>query len=362
MLEWERQLKSSLTDPGDLARRFRQDSEHIGQVARKYPMRITPYYLNLISEPGDPVWKQAVPDMAELDDDTGEEDPLQEDRHSPLPNMIHRYPDRVLWLVSEQCAVYCRFCTRKRRVGCRRGQLFTLDSAVKCKELTPAPMPDGLLREGLKYIQSRTEVRDVILSGGDPLLLADEQLEEILSGLRAIEHVQIIRIGSRTPCVMPMRITAKLVRMLRKYHPLYLNTHFNHPRELTPESRRACARLVDAGIPVGNQSVLLQGVNDDPYVMEELLRGLLVMRVKPYYLYQADPVRGTGHFRTSIDRGLEIISYLRGNVSGLAVPAYVIDAPGGAGKLILAPDPVVSRQDDGLVLRTYDGRVCRYPL
>ncbi len=347
MLEWERQLKYSLTDSRALAVRFGQAFESIEAVIQRYPMRITPYYLDLISKIGDPVWKQAVPDKAELDDDTGEEDPLQEEKYSPLSNMVHRYPDRVLWLVSEQCSVYCRFCTRKRRVGCRRAGT--------------SPMDDDLLRQGLKYIKGRAEVKDVILSGGDPLLLSDEQLDEILSGLRAIEHVQIIRIGSRTPCVMPLRITTRLVRVLKKYHPLYLNTHFNHPRELTEESRQACVRLADAGIPVGNQSVLLQGVNDNSHVMERLLRGLLSMRVKPYYLYQADPVRGTGHFRTSIDRGLEIISYLRGKISGLAVPSYVIDAPGGAGKIILAPNPVISRQGKSLVLRAYDGRVCRYP-
>ncbi len=269
------------------------------------------------------------------------EDPLDEELLSPVPGLIHRYPDRVVWLVSSVCAVYCRFCMRKRRVG--------------CTEATGT----GTRQAALAYIANHPEIRDVILSGGDPLLLEDDALEEILSGLRRIPHVEIIRIGTRTTVTLPERITTGLCRMLKKFHPIYVNTHFNHPKEITAASARACARLADAGIPLGNQTVLLKGINDDPQVMKRLMQLLLKIRVKPYYLHQMDLVRGTAHFRTSIDRGLQIMEGLRGHTSGLASPYYAIDLEGGKGKVPLLPE-YVRRDDDSLLIRSYRGEVVRY--
>uniref|UniRef100_A0A831U629 KamA family radical SAM protein n=1 Tax=Geobacter metallireducens TaxID=28232 RepID=A0A831U629_GEOME len=341
METWRRAIADSITTPEELAECLGVDPEPLGPLVRRYPMRITRRYLGLIEKPGDPIWRQCVPDPLELEDDQ-RPDPLDEERLSPVPGLIHRYPDRVVWLVANECAVYCRFCMRKRRVGC--------------------PLTGGDERfwdDALRYIAATPAIRDVILSGGDPLLLDDEHLELILSRLRAIPHVEMVRIGTRTPVTLPERITVRLCRMLRRYHPLYVNTHFNHPREITPEAARACARLADAGIPLGNQTVLLAGVNDDPAVMTLLMQRLLAIRVKPYYIHQMDLVRGTGHFRTKVAAGLRIMGALRGHTSGMATPYFVIDAAGGKGKIPLIPD-AMERRGDTWVLRNYLGETVEY--
>lgn len=340
---WQKLLQRSITRPADLPRWFGIDVRPLDQVVAQYPMRINPYYLSLIRSVGDPIWKQAVPSMEELQEGVCPEDPLAEEHQSPVPNLIHRYPDRVLFQVSSECAMYCRFCTRKRKVG---GTRMAVDSRT--------------IAAGIDYIRRNAEIRDVIVSGGDPLLLRDERLEWILCQLRAIRTVEIIRVGTRVPVVLPQRITPALVRVLRRCHPLYVNTHFNHPDEITALSVRACARLADAGIPLGNQTVLLRGVNDDPVVMKRLMQQLLKIRVKPYYLYQADMVAGTDHFRTRVQDGIDIISALRGHTSGMAVPAYVIDAPGGGGKIPLLPEYLQSLGGHQVVLKNYLGKTCTY--
>ena len=341
MEQWQRSLTESIDSPAQFAGRFNVDSESLQLVASRYPMRITPYYLRLIEEAGDPIWLQCVPDPRELLDDQ-KPDPLNEAGLSPVPGLVHRYPDRVVWLVSSQCAVYCRFCMRKGRVGCQGIGGWNAD-----------------VREALEYISANPAIRDVILSGGDPLLLGDETLEKVLAGLRRIPHVEIIRIGTRTPVTLPERITAKLCRLLKRYHPVFVNTHFNHPREITAASARACARLADAGIPLGNQTVLLKGVNDNPGTMRRLVQQLLAVRVRPYYIHQMDLVQGTRHFRTKIAKGIEIMEALRGHTSGLANPHYVVDLPGGGGKVPLLPD-YVSSQDGKYLLRNYLGEVSEY--
>lgn len=343
MEEWKRLVKETITNPEELAQISDIDVEEIKKVHKEFPLRVNPYYLNLIREKGDPIWKQVIPDVCEIISD-GIEDPLAEEEDSPVPSLVHRYPDRVLFYVSYMCSVYCRFCTRKRKVG------------------DPTSVSQNAIEMALEYIRQHTEVRDVIVSGGDPLMLDDRNIESILSELRAIEHVEIIRIGSRVPVTLPQRITPELCDMLKKYHPLYLNTHFNHPSEITPESKTACEMLADAGIPLGNQTVLLRGVNDDVAVMKELMQKLLTIRVRPYYIYQADLIMGTEHFRTSIQKGLEIIEALRGHTSGLAVPHYVIDAPGGGGKIAIVPNPIISFDENEIVLKNYEGNVYRYPL
>ena len=342
METWQKILKASVTNPAQLTPIYGIDPQPLQAVADAYPMRVNPYYLGLIKEVGDPIWRQAVPDEEELRDNVCPEDPLEEENQSPVPNLVHRYPDRVLFLVCSECAMYCRFCTRKRKVG---GEQMVISRDT--------------IQQGLDYIRNNPQIRDVILSGGDPLLLSDERLDEILRELRAIPTVEIIRIGSRVPVVLPQRITTGLVRVLKKYHPLYLNTHFNHPDEITELAAKACQRLVDVGIPVGNQSVLLRGVNDDPAVMKRLIQRLLAIRVKPYYLYQADMVRGTNHFRTSVEEGLEIMHALRGHTSGLGVPAYVIDAPGGGGKIPLLPE-YLQQLGECTTLKNYRGDIFQY--
>jgi len=341
-IDWKQSLRESVVDPVELSELLGLDQAEIVQVNRRYPLRITRHYLGLIMEKDDPVWRQCIPDERELQDLCSLPDPLNEQDLSPVAGLIHRYPDRVVWLVSNVCAVYCRFCMRKRQVGCAAGDGFPADIS------TP-----------LEYIRENGSIRDVILSGGDPLLLDDDCLAEILASLRSIPHVEIIRIGTRVPVTLPERITPELCSLLQLHHPVYINTHFNHPLEVSPESRVACAMLADAGVPLGNQTVLLNGVNDDPAVMAELYRSLLSMRVKPYYLHQMDLVRGTHHFRTSVETGLEIMAALRGHVSGMAVPYYVVDLPGGKGKVPLLPG--YERGADGAYrLTTYCGDVVEY--
>lgn len=340
---WQEMIRDSVHTVDQLIEKFNLDKKIASRLDNFFQARINPYYLSLIRYPGDPIWLQCVPDEVELNDIDAPEDPLGEDSMSPVPNITHRYPDRVLFLTSSQCGMYCRFCTRKRKVG--------NPSKISMKELESA----------FKYVEEHTEIRDVILSGGDPLMLTDFMLEKILKRLRAIPHVEIIRLGSKMPCVLPHRITPKLVKMLRKYHPIYLNTHFNHPWEITEESRKACELLADAGIPIGNQCVLMRGVNDNPEIIKELFRKLLAMRVRPYYLYQADLTKGANHFRTPIKVGLEIMDKLRGHTSGLAIPHYVIDAPGGGGKIPILPQYVLHQDDEKVVLRNYKYETFVYP-
>ncbi len=342
METWQKQLQTSITSPGTLTRRFGVDPRPLEEVVAKYPMRVPTYYLGLTKEVGDPIWKQAVPDLLEIQDSVCIYDPLEEENQSPVPNLVHRYPDRVLFLISSECAMYCRFCTRKRKVG---GENMRITNET--------------ISAGIDYISHHPQIRDVIVSGGDPLLLADEKLDSILTRLRAITHVQIIRIGTRVPVVLPMRITLNLVRMLRKHHPLFINTHFNHPDEITEQSSKACARLADAGIPLGNQTVLMRDINDDPQVMKLLMQKLLAIRVRPYYIYQADLVQGTDHFRTSVEEGLEVIRALRGHTSGMAVPAFVIDAPGGGGKIPLLPE-YLQALGSAVILKNYLGETYSY--
>jgi len=341
--DWKIIARDGLRTAADLAEHFDVDEKVVDRVREEFPMFINTYWLSKMREKGDSFWKQVVPDAAELEDPVGVQDPLNEEGDSPVPNLTHRYPDRVLLLVNHQCPIYCRFCTRKRKVG------------------QPEFFSTALVDQGIEYIRSHPEVRDVVVSGGDPLMLSDRRLEYILRALRSIPHLEIIRIGSKVPCALPQRITPELCATLKKYHPLYINTHFNHPDEVTPEARRACGLLADAGIPIGNQAVLLKGVNDDPEVMKRLMQKLLAIRVRPYYIYQADIVTGTEHFRTSVQKGLEVISALRGHTSGLAVPHYVIDAPGGGGKIPVLPETVVGFDGDNILLRNYEGKVYAYP-
>ncbi|KXK44457.1 MAG: Lysine 2,3-aminomutase [Chlorobi bacterium OLB5] len=340
---WQQLLKQSVSSVDQLVDQFGIKKEVAERLDDFFQARINPYYLSLIRYPGDPIWLQAVPDEIELYDIDAPEDPLNEDEMSPVPNITHRYPDRALFLTTSQCGLYCRFCTRKRKVGD--------SSKINMKELEAA----------FQYLEQHTEISDVILSGGDPLMLTDAMLEKVLARLREIPHIQIIRLGTKMPCVLPQRITPQLCEMLKKYHPIYVNTHFNHPWEITPESTKACEMLVNAGVPVGCQTVLLKGVNDDPEVMKELMKKLLAIRVRPYYIYQADLTKGANHFRTPIDVGLEIMDNLRGHISGLAVPQFVIDAPGGGGKIPLLPEYVLARDKEKIILRNFKNEVYEYP-
>lgn len=342
MENWQKIISKSITHIDEISKKFDIPREDLEGLEKEFNIRITPYYLSLIKEKGDPIYKQVIPDKNELIDDGEVEDPLAEDSYSPIPSIVHRYPDRCLFLVAHACASYCRFCTRKRKVG------------------DPSKISLKFIDDGVEYIKNHPEIRDVIISGGDPLLMSDEKIEYILQKLRRIPHIEILRIGSRVPCFLPQRITTKLVRMLKKYHPLYMNVHFNHPDELTPIAVKALARLADAGIPLGNQTVLLKGVNDDPLVMRKLMQKLVQARVRPYYIYQADMVFGTAHFRTKVQKGIEIIENLRGWTSGLAVPHFVIDAPGGGGKIPIIPQYLLRMTDDEVVLRNYQGKMFRY--
>ena len=344
MSNWKNILASSIHTAEELNRHHPLDVHQVNRVIERYPMRINPYYLGLIQKWNDPVWKQAVPDPHELDGGGLCDDPLSENHQSPVPNLVHRYPDRVVFIVSNRCAVYCRHCMRKRYVG------------------QPGNVTGETIDRGIDYIRSRPEVRDVILSGGDPLLLTDNTLEQLLRRLRAISHVEIIRIHSRTPCTLPMRITAPLVGILRRFHPLYVNTQFNHPDEISPEAAGACGRLADAGIPLGCQTVLLKGINDDAAVMKRLMQRLLKIRVKPYYIHHADPVEGTGHLRTSIQTGLDIMGALRGHLSGQGVPQYMLDLPDGGGKIPLLPEYVREVKKGLLIVRNFEGKVFEYKL
>jgi lysine 2,3-aminomutase len=344
MDDWKKVLAQSITKPKDLAKYLGVDPKEVEAVVGPYPMRITPTVLATIKNKGDAIWKQVVPEAIELDDIDAPDDPLEEDTDSPVPHLVHRYPDRVLLMVTNQCPIYCRFCTRKRLVG------------------KPGFLKKGELDQAVAYLRDHTEVRDVILSGGDPLLLPDHLIERILKALRSIPHLELIRFGTRVPGTLPQRITPELCDLVKRYHPIYMNLHFNHPDELTPEVKEACGRLADAGVPLGAQTVLLKGVNDDPEIMKGLMHQLLLARVKPYYLYQADLTKGTNHFRTTVETGLKIIQALQGHTSGMAVPHFVIDAPGGGGKIPLLPnDYLLNLDENGAVLKNYENKTYHYP-
>jgi lysine 2,3-aminomutase len=339
---WQKLIRESIHTVDELVEKFnieRKDAEALDEF---FQARVNPYYLGLIRYPGDPIWLQVVPHKAELDDFDALDDPLMEEAMSPVPNITHRYPDRALFLVTSQCGIYCRFCTRKRKVGdYEKISMKGLESAFK-------------------YLEEHTEIRDVILSGGDPLMLTDAMLEKILKRLRSMKHIEIIRLGTRMPVVLPQRITPKLCSMIKKYHPIYVNTHFNHPWEITPESSKACEMLSDAGVPVGNQMVIMKDVNDDPAVVKELMQMLLKIRVRPYYMYMADETKGANHFRTSVETGQKIAESLRGHTSGLAVPHFVIDAPGGGGKIPLHPNYVLHMDEEKIILRNFKNEVYSY--
>ncbi len=347
--DWHWQLANRIMDAEKLAMVIPLDDDEkraITTSLKHLRMAITPYYVSLINvdDPKDPIRKQAVPTMNELYKAPNESrDPLFEDVDSPVYGLTHRYPDRVLALVTDQCSMYCRHCTRRRKAGD-----------------TDMPMPLDKIEKMVEYVSDHPEIRDVLLSGGDPFTLSDERLELIIKKFKAIPHVEIIRIGTRTPVVMPQRITDELVSMLRKYHPIWINVHFNHPNEITPDSERALAKLADGGIPLGNQSVLLRGVNDCPQIMKKLVHLLVKNRVRPYYIYQCDLSEGLSHFRTTVARGIEIIEYLRGHTSGFAVPTYVIDAPGGGGKIPIEPQYLISMGAGKVVLRNYEGGIFVY--
>lgn len=349
---WVWQMRNRLRDRAGLERVIDLSIDERRAIMRRrgaLPIALTPYYAGLLDphNPLQPLRRSVVMTSDEYVASPEETiDPLAEEADSPVPGLVHRYPDRVLFLVSGACAVYCRYCTRSRLVGASGG---ARESSL------------SRWNAALSYIESRPEVRDVLLSGGDPLTLSDEKLAWLLSRLRRIPHVEIVRIGTKIPVVLPQRITTNLVRMLRKYHPLWMSIHFTHPDELTPETAAACGRLADAGIPLGSQTVLLRDINDSVETMKRLYRGLLKIRVRPYYLYQCDPVRGSAHFRTPVSKGLEIIEGLRGHTSGYAVPTYVIDAPGGGGKIPLLPDYVAGREGGDLLLRNFAGAVFHYP-
>jgi len=349
--DWRWQLRNRIRDLTGLARIVRLTDPELAamqQLGDRLPVGITPYYASRIDpeDPQDALRKTMVPLPGEFVRTPGEaDDPLAEDSHMPVPGLVHRYPDRVLFLVTNFCATYCRYCTRARMVG-QTGE-YHFNTAQ--------------YQQAIDYIAANPQIRDVLLSGGDPLTMMDERLEWLLGQLRAIRHVEFLRIGTKVPVVLPQRITPELCRMLRRYHPLWMSLHFMHPHELTPEVAQACERLADAGIPLGSQTVLTQGVNDDVETMKKLVHGLLKVRVRPYYLYQCDPISGSRHFRTPVEKGLEIIAGLRGFTTGYGVPTFVIDAPGGGGKIPVVADPVVGRDGDDVLLRNYEGKAFRYP-
>ena len=346
---WEWQVRNRITDIDTLKKVVNltsDEEEGVKKALETLRMGITPYYALLMDEndPHCPVRMQAVPTILETHKaDADMDDPLHEDSDSPVPGLTHRYPDRVLLLITDMCSMYCRHCTRRRFAG-----------------QNDTGMPLDRIDAAIEYIRNTPTVRDVLLSGGDCLLVSDDRLEYIISKLRAIEHVEIIRLGSRTPVVMPQRITPDLVNMLKKYHPIWLNTHFNHSKEMTPEARKAVALLADAGIPLGNQSVLLRGINDSVQIMKDLVHQLVKNRVRPYYIYQCDLSVGIEHFRTPVSKGIEIIEGLRGHTSGYAVPTFVVDAPGGGGKIPVMPNYVISQAPNRWVLRNYEGVITTY--
>ncbi len=350
--DWHWQFRTRIRTLEDLAHVFRLSDDEAGAVARHegaLPVGITPYYASLmgLGDPAEPLRRTHIMTGDEYVRVPGEaDDPLGEDHDTVVPGLVHRYPDRVLFLTTGTCSTYCRYCTRSRLVGNPGGEY---------------QFSTRQWEQALAYLEAHREVRDVLLSGGDPLSIGDDKLDWLLARLRAIKHIEFLRIGTKIPVVLPQRITKDLVKILKKYHPLWMSIHVTHPRELTPEVTESLSRLADAGIPLGSQTVLLKGINDDAAVMKTLMQGLLMRRVKPYYLYQCDPIRGSAHFRTTVDKGIEILHALRGHTTGYATPMFCIDAPGGGGKILIAPDSVVGRDGDDLLLRNFEGGLYRYP-
>lgn len=347
--DWKWQVKNRIETLEELKKYINltpEEEEGVRESLKTIRMAITPYYLSLINpnDPHDPVRKQSIPTINELHISPSDlQDPLHEDSDSPVPGLTHRYPDRVLFLITDMCAMYCRHCTRRRFAGQK-----------------DAASPTERIDKAIEYIAKTPQVRDVLLSGGDALLMSDDKIEYILKRLREIPHVEIIRFGTRTPVVMPQRITDDFVNMIKKYHPVWLNTHFNHPNEITPESSEACAKLANAGVPLGNQSVLLRGINDCTHIMKNLVHALVKIRVRPYYIYVCDQSMGISHFRTPVSKGIEIIENLRGHTSGYAVPTFVVDAPGGGGKIPVMPTYMVSQSPNRVVVRNYEGVLSTY--
>ena len=346
MEEWQRLLAEGVNNAKQWCEEFpEQDPLVAKRVDDVFQLRVNKYWMDLMKAKGYPehLMKQVAPDERELDDQFGFDDPLAEEKMSPVPGLVHRYPDRVLFYVAHQCAFYCRYCTRKRKVS------------------DPESISKEQLKRAYDYIRAHTEVRDVVLSGGDPMMLKDDALVDIVRNLRAIPHVEVIRIGTRIPSALPQRVTQELCDRLKPYNPIWMMVHFDHPDELTPEAIASLNRLADAGFPLMNQTVLLKGVNDNVEALAKLFKGLLMARCRPYYLYQADITKGTNHFRTTVEKGLEIMKGLRGWISGIAIPHYVIDAPGGGGKIPMVPNYVEKWADGKLVLKNFKGTVHEYP-
>lgn len=347
--DWRWQLANRLTTYGQIARILDltpAETQALSQTDA-FPTAVTPYYASLLRD--SPLRKTMLPSSAEKILGAGEtDDPLGEEPCQTAPGLIHRYPDRVLFLTTQYCSAYCRYCTRSRLVG----------RHASCSETA------GLRQnweKALDYIRSHTEIRDVLVSGGDPLTMSDETLDYLLTALRKIKHVEMIRIGSKVPAVLPMRITPRLMKVIRRYHPVFFSLHFTHPDEMTPETAKACERIADAGIPAGSQTVLLKGVNDDAETLKKLMHELLKVRVRPYYLFQCDPIAGSMHFRVPVSKGIELINALRGHTSGYAVPTYAIDIPGGGGKIIINDQRCVGRDGDFLLLKNFENKIWRYP-
>ena len=343
IFSWKEELKFGITKSTDIAEMPVMMNKDIDSVIRQYPMRLSPYFFNLVKTAPDPLGKQVIPDIRELEPDLMSEDPLHEETQSPVKSLIHRYPDRVLFLVSDKCAVYCRYCMRKRMIGHR----FQINNDTR--------------NDALDYIKNTKTVREVILSGGDPLLLETDELNHILQTINGFDHVEVIRIHTRVPGVLPSRINSRLVNSLKRFQPLFINIQFNHPAEITEQVKHACANLADAGIPLGSQTVLLKEVNDDPEVILQLMRKLLAIRVKPYYLHHPDVIKGTGHFRVNISTGLGIMAHLRGRLSGMGIPQYMIDLPGGGGKVALLPESVKGSENGTLRVIGLNGKEFSYP-
>ena len=347
--DWKWQVKNRIETLEDLKKHINltpEEEDGVRESLKTIRMAITPYYLSIIdpNDPNDPVRKQSIPTANELYISPSDlEDPLHEDSDSPVPGLTHRYPDRVLFLITDMCAMYCRHCTRRRFAGQK-----------------DAASPSERIDKAIEYIAKTPQIRDVLLSGGDALLMSDDRIESILKRLREIPHVEIIRFGTRTPVVMPQRVTDNFVNMVKKYHPIWLNTHFNHPNEITPEAAEACEKLANAGVPLGNQSVLLRGINDCSHIMKNLVHALVKIRVRPYYIYVCDQSKGIGHFRTPVSKGIEIIENLRGHTSGYAVPTFVVDAPGGGGKIPVMPTYLISQSPNRVVIRNYEGVISTY--
>jgi lysine 2,3-aminomutase len=347
--DWRWQLKNRITSFETIKKLLRltpEEKEGFIKSKGRLAIAITPYFFSLINrdDPNCPIRKQSIPRIGELKVSHGEMiDPCGEDLHSPVPGLVHRYPDRALLLVTDSCAMYCRYCTRNRMVGEER-----------------PPMSIDNFNEALRYIKNKKTIRDVLISGGDPLMLSTKHLESYIKKLSEIEHIDMIRIGTRVPSTLPMRVDKELVNMLKRYHPLYLSIHFSHPREITPEATKACKMLADAGIPLGSQTVLLKGINDKPAIMKELVTKLLKIRVRPYYLYQCDQAIGTSHFRTPVKSGVKIIEKLRGHTTGYASPTFVIDAPGGGGKIPIGANNIISSENGKLKLKNYEGKEFEY--